>query len=72
MKTYSSACVSSRVLSQQDNNKLLHLVLILSKSFTLVKCNYKIYDEKPLIMIQYFKQLRLELERTRVLIKVIT
>ena len=43
------------MLSQYDNNGILHPVVFYSKSMILVKYNYYIYDKELLIIIRYFE-----------------
>ena len=55
LKINSLNYVNNEVLSQQDDNKVLHSVIFFSKSILSVKCNYKIYDKKLLIIIKCLK-----------------
>lgn len=64
--------VSSGVLSHLGKNRLLYYVIFFSKSLNLFKCNYEIYGKELLAIIQFFEQWRLELDTTRVSVKVIT
>lgn len=47
--------ISSEVLFQLDKDKLLYPVVFFSKNLNHTKCNHKIYDKKPLAIIQYFE-----------------
>ncbi len=60
--------VKDEILSQYDDEKVLHSVTFYSKSMILTECNYHIYDKKLLIIIQCFKHWRLELECIELLI----
>lgn len=64
--------VSSRVLSQWGENRLLYLIAFFSKNFNLMKYNYKIYNKKRLVMISNFQEWRPEHQRTGMLVKLIT
>lgn len=46
METNLSDYISSEVLTQLDNNKLLHLIVFFLKNWNFIKYNYKIYDKK--------------------------
>ena len=47
--------VSKGVLSQYENNNLLHSVMFFNKNLISIKCNYKIYNKKLLIIIYCLK-----------------
>ena len=64
--------VSSRVLSQLVDNGLLYPIILFCKNLNLVEYNRRIYNKELLAIIRYFRQWRPELEKTRVLVKVIT
>ncbi len=61
--------VKDEILSQYDDERVLHSIAFYSKSMILAKCNYHIYDKKLLIIIQCFKHWRLELECIELLIQ---
>lgn len=71
MKKDSSDYINSEIFLQLGDNELLHLIIFFSKNFNLAKYNYKIYNKKLSAIIRCFEQQKLELERTRVLVKVI-
>ncbi len=50
------------ILSQYDENKILHSVTYFSKKHNSIKCNYKIYDKKLMIIVHAFKKWWSELE----------
>lgn len=43
--------ISSRILFQLSENKLLYFVAIFSKNPNFAKCNYQIYDKELLAII---------------------
>ncbi len=43
--------VNDKVLSQYDDEDILHSVIFYSKNMILAKCNYEIYDKELLIII---------------------
>ncbi len=61
--------VKDEILSQYDDENVLHSIVFYSKSMILVECNYHIYDKKLLVIIHYFEHWRLELECTELLIQ---
>ena len=58
----SSNYVSSGVLSQLGDNKLLHPIAFFSMNLNLAKCNYEIYNKELLAIIRCFEQWRPKLE----------
>ena len=44
------------ILSQYDENKILHSVAYFSKKHNSVECNYEIYDKKLMIIVYTFKK----------------
>ena len=51
MKTDASNYVTLGVLSQYDDNRLLHPIAFFSKKIVLVEYNYKIYNKELLVII---------------------
>ncbi len=47
--------VNDEVLSQYDDEDVLHSIVFYSKNMSSAECNYEIYDKKLLIIIQAFK-----------------
>jgi len=47
--------VNDEVLSQYDDEDVLHLIVFYSKNMSSAECNYEIYDKKLLIIIRAFK-----------------
>ena len=58
------------VLSQHDDDEVLHLMIFYSKSLNLVEINYHIYDKELLIIIRCFKHWRSELAHIKLLIQI--
>ncbi len=50
------------ILSQYDENEILHSVAYFSKKHNSVKCNYEIYDKELMIIVRAFEKWRSELE----------
>ncbi len=69
LKINASDYVKDEILSQYDNENVLHSVAFYSKSMIFVECNYHIYDKKLLVIIQCFEHWRLKLECTKLLIQ---
>jgi hypothetical protein len=61
VETDTSNYVSGGVLSQYDDDGILHLVAYFSKKQSLAECNYEIYDKELMAIICAFEELRLEL-----------
>jgi len=47
--------VNNEVLSQYDDEEILHSIAFYSKNMFSAECNYEIYDKELLIIIQAFK-----------------
>ena len=50
------------MLSQYDDEKVLHSMIFFNKKIILVECNYEIYDKKLLTIIRCLKHWRFEFE----------
>ncbi len=61
--------VKGEILSQYDDEKVLHLMIFYSKSMILAEINYHIYDKKLLVIIQCFEHWWLKLKCTELLIQ---
>ena len=72
VETDSSDYISAGVLSQEDDNGILHPVAYFSKRMVPAECNYEIYDKELLAIIRCFKEWRPELEGTAMPVKVLT
>jgi len=62
LETDSSDFVSAGVLSQYDDNGVLHPIAFFSKKHTATECNYEIYDKELLAIVRCFEEWRPELE----------
>jgi hypothetical protein len=47
--------VNDEVLSQYDDEEILHSMIFYSKNMILAECNYEIYDKELLIIIRCLK-----------------
>jgi hypothetical protein len=50
------------MLSQYDDDGILHPVAFFSKKHSPAKCNYEIYDKERIAIVRAFEEWRLELE----------
>ncbi len=64
--------VKDDILSQYDDENVLHSIVFYSKSMVSAECNYHIYDKKLLTIIWCFKHWWLELENTELSIQMFT
>jgi len=55
LKTNFSNYVNDEVLSQYDDEDILHSVIFYSKNMISAECNYEIYDKKLLTIIRCLK-----------------
>ncbi len=69
LKIDASNYVKDEILSQYDDEKVLHSMIFYSKSMILAEINYHIYDKKLLVIIQCFKYWRLKLKCIELLIQ---
>ncbi len=69
LKIDASNYVKGEILSQYDDERVLHSMTFYSKSMILAEINYHIYDKKLLVIIQCFKHWRFELKCTELLIQ---
>ncbi len=70
LKTDFSNYVNDEVLSQYDDEDILHSMIFYSKNIIFAECNYEIYDKKLLIIICCLKHWCSELKCTDILIKI--
>ncbi len=70
LKIDASDYVKDEILSQYNDEKVLHSVTFYSKSMILAECNYHIYDKKLLVIIRCFEHWRLKLECIELLIQI--
>ncbi len=61
--------VKDEILSQYNDEKILHSMTFYSKSMILTEINYHIYDKKLLVIIWCFKHWKLELKCIKLLIQ---
>ncbi len=69
LKTDASNYVKDEILSQYDDERVLHSMIFYSKSMIFAEINYHIYDKKLLVIIRCFEHWRLELKCTELLIQ---
>ena len=72
VKTDLSDYINAGMLSQMDDNSVLHLITYFSRRMAPANCNYKIYNKKFLAIICCFIEWRPELGDTGLLVKVLT
>ena len=72
MKTDASDYVSEGILSQYDENDVLHPVAYFFKKHSPAECNYEIYDKELIVIVRAFKEWRSELEGSLTPVEVIT
>ncbi|KJZ69408.1 hypothetical protein HIM_11204 [Hirsutella minnesotensis 3608] len=64
--------VSSGILSQEDDQGVLHPVAFMSKKYDPAECNYEIYDKELLAIVRCFECWRPELQGAHHQITVVT
>ncbi len=65
------ACnINDEVLSQYDDEDILHSMIFYNKNMILAECNYEIYDKELLIIIRCLKHWHLELKCIDISIKI--
>ncbi len=69
LKINASNYVKGEILSQYNDEKVLHSMIFYSKSMILAEINYHIYDKKLLVIIRCFKHWQFELKCTELLIQ---
>jgi hypothetical protein len=62
--------VNDEVLSQYDNDEILHSMIFYSKNMISAECNYKIYNKKLLTIIRCLKHWCFKLKCMNILIKI--
>jgi hypothetical protein len=62
MEADTSDYVSAGMLSQYDDDGILHPVAFFSKKHSPAKCNYEIYDKELIAIVRPFEEWRPELE----------
>ena len=72
LETDSSDYVNAGVLSQYDDDGVLHPVAFYSKNLCPAECNYEIYDKELLAIINGLESWKADLECTDIPIKIFT
>ncbi|KAH0607596.1 uncharacterized protein H6S33_002630 [Morchella sextelata] len=72
VETDASDYVSAGILSQRDDEGILHPVAFFSKKHSPVECNYEIYDKELLAIIRCFEEWRHHLEGAQFPIEVLS
>ena len=62
VETDASDYVSAGILSQYDDDAILHPVRVISKKYWPAECNYEIYDKELMAIVRCFEEWRPELE----------
>jgi len=70
LKTNFLNYVNDEVLSQYNDEDILHSMIFYSKNMISAECNYEIYDKELLTIIQCLKHWRFELKCTDISIKI--
>ena len=60
------------MLSQKQENDLLHSIAFFFKNMSSIECNYEIYDKKLFAIIRCFEEWRFEFEATDLSMKIFT
>jgi hypothetical protein len=63
--------VCAGVLSQYNNEGVLHPVAFYSKKMTPAKCNYKIYNKELLAIVYCLEEWSAELEISQEVVKIL-
>ncbi|KAH0358938.1 hypothetical protein KCU65_g10168, partial [Aureobasidium melanogenum] len=71
LETDASDYVCAGVLSQYDDEGVLHPVAFYSKKMTPAECNYEIYDKELLAIIRCLEEWSAELEMNQEMIKIL-
>ena len=72
LETDSSDYVNGSVLSQADDNGVLHPVVFYSKNLLPAEYNYEIYNKELLIIVRCLEHWRPELELTDIPVQIFT
>ena len=62
--------VNAKVLSQYDDEEVLHLVVFYNRNMIWIECNYEIYDKELLVIIRCLKHWRSKFENIEESIKI--
>jgi hypothetical protein len=55
VETNTTNYISARVLSQYEYNGILHPVTYVSRKYSVVECNYQMYDKELIAIIHAFE-----------------
>jgi transposase InsO family protein len=72
VETDASDYVSAGILSQRDDDGVLHPVAYFSKKHSPAECNYEIYDKELMAIVRCFEEWRAELEGSSHVIEVLS
>ena len=72
IKTDASDYVSEGILSQYNENSVLHSVTYFFKKHSPAECNYEIYDKELMVIVHTFEEWCPELEGSLTPVEVIT
>jgi predicted aspartyl protease len=72
VETDASDYVSAGILSQYDDNAILHPVAYFSKKHSPAECNYEIYDKELMAIVRAFEEWRPHLESAKGIIEVLS
>ena len=72
IETDISDYVFKSILSQYNEEKILHSIVYFLKKHNLTECNYEIYNKEFIIIVHVFKKWHSEFEDSISLVKVIT
>ena len=62
--------VNAKMLSQHDDEEILHFVVFYNRNMISTKCNYEIYDKELLTIIRCLKHWRFKFENIENSIKI--
>jgi hypothetical protein len=71
LETDASDYVCAGVLSQHDDEGILHPIAFYSKKMTPAECNYEIYDKELLAIVRCLEEWSAELEMSQEVVKVL-
>ena len=71
IKTDASDYVSEEILSQYDENDVLHLITYFFKKHSSAECNYEIYNKELMAIVRTFEEWRPELKGSSTPVEVI-
>jgi len=72
VETDASDYVLAGILSQHDDDGILHPVAFYSKKYSPAECNYEIYDKELLVIVRPFEQWRPHLEGSSQPVRILT